>query len=657
MKSLFVLPLLLLAASAFAQSDVPARPFLSSMFTSHMVLQRQRSVPIWGWTTPGAAVSVSLSGIEAKATADADGRWTAWLPPMKAGGPFTLTVSGPQTVTLEDVLVGDVWLCSGQSNMEMGIELVKDAEKEIAAASYPEIRLYTVPKVAAPSPLANQDGGPWLVCTPENVKKGAWGGFSAAAYFFGRDIYRKERVPIGLIHSSWGGTPAEAWTSAEALRQHVAAFNSRLDELAEYVRGGQDEYPARVDAWFRKNDPGTVANWENPATDVSGWKTMDMPRRWEELDLPYYDGVVWFRKDFDVPAASAGKAATLSLGAIDDVDVTWLNGTKLGETIGATIPRKYAVPAGVLKAGRNTVVIRILDTGGGGGFVSGASDLRLDVDGAEPVSLAGPWLYKPTADISKTPYPAQIKGNGSYPSQLFNGMIAPLIPYGIKGATWYQGESNAARAYQYRSLLPTMINDWRARWNEGNFPFLIVQIANYLARAPQPGDNDWAELREAQALTAQKLPNVGLAVTIDIGEANDIHPKDKQDVGARLALAAEKIAYGQNVVSSGPAYRAMKVRSGRVHLTFDHVDGGLEARGGTLEGFAVAGEDRVFHWATARIEGSEVVVSAPEVPHPEAVRYAWAGNPAATLYNKAGLPAIPFRTDDWPGITWPKGGK
>jgi len=658
MKSLLVLSLLAVGAAALAaETNAPDRPFLSSMFTSHMVLQRQRPVPIWGWTTPGAVVTVSLSGVEANGTADADGKWMAWLPAMKAGGPFTLTVSGPQNATLDDVLVGDVWLCSGQSNMEMGIELVNDAEKEIAAANYPEIRLYTVPKVAAPAPLANQDGGPWLVCTPENIRKGAWGGFSAVAYFFGRDIYQKERVPIGLIHSSWGGTPAEAWTSRPALERSVPEFTARLAQLDDYARTGKDDYDARVAAWWRRNDPGTGAGWGNPATPTTGWKTMEMPRRWEELDLPYFDGVVWFRRDFDVPASDAGKEATLSLGPLDDADETFVNGEKVGGMSRATEFRKYTIPAGVLKAGRNTVVIRILDTGGGGGFAGAPGDLSLQVPGAEPVPLAGPWLYKATANLADEPFPIRMQGNGSYPSQLFNGMIAPLIPYALKGATWYQGESNAPRAYQYRTLLPTMIKDWRARWNEGPFPFLIVQIANYLARAPQPGDNDWAELREAQARTADMLPNVGLAVTIDIGEAGDIHPKNKQDVGRRLALAARKIAYGEDVVYSGPSYRAMKVKGNEVRLTFDHVDGGLVVKGARLTGFSVAGADRKFYWADARIDGNEVVVSAPEVSDPVAVRYAWAYNPEAPLYNAAGLPAVPFRTDDWPGITWPKVGK
>jgi sialate O-acetylesterase len=656
MKSLFVLPLLLVAAGAFAaEPNAAGQPFLASLFTSHMVLQRAQPVPVWGWTTPGASVVVSLGGVAARGTANADGKWIAWLPAMKAGGPFTLTVTGPQTVTLDDVLLGDVWLCSGQSNMEMGIELVNNHEKEIADANYPQIRLYTVPKVAAPAPLANQDGGPWLVCTPENIQKGAWGGFSAAAYFFGRDLYQKEHVPIGLIHSSWGGTPAEAWTSKSALERGVPEFTPLLAQLAGFAQTGTDDFDARVAAWWTKNDPGTGLDWGNPATSVSGWKTMEMPRRWEELDLPYFDGVVWFRRDFEVPAASAGKEAALSLGRLDDIDETFVNGEKVGETSGATTPRNYTIPAGVLKAGKNTIVIRILDTGGGGGFVDSPAQLHVDVAGAEPVGLAGPWLYKATANLATDPYPIRMAGNGSYPSMLFNGMIAPLVPYAIKGATWYQGESNASRAYQYRALLPTMISDWRARWGEGNFPFLIVQIANYLARAPQPGDNDWAELREAQALTAQKLPNTGLALTIDIGEAGDIHPKNKQEVGRRLALAARHIAYGEKVAYSGPVYRDMSIVGGEARITFDHADGGLVARDGKLPAFEIAGADRKFHWASARIAGDdEVVVSSPDVPAPVAVRYAWAGNPDATLYNKAGLPAVPFRTDDWPGITGPK---
>jgi sialate O-acetylesterase len=445
-------------------------------------LQRDVPLPVWGWTEAGKTVHVSIGGKTAEATAGADGRWQATIGSIAAGGPYVLEISGPQKVTVNDVLFGDVWICSGQSNMEMGIGNC-NAKADIDSADIPQLRLLTVPKLVAKEPVSTVAVA-WLPSSPTNVMKGVWGGFSAAGFYFGRELHKEVKIPIGLIHTSWGGTLAEAWTSEEGLKP-LADFQARLEQLHAGLRAE----PPRFDA-------------KNP--NVS--------------------------------------------------------------------------------------------------------------------------------------------------TVLYNGMIAPLVPFAIKGAIWYQGESNAGRAWQYRTLLPAMIADWRARFGVGDFPFYIVQLAAWQQSGKEPRENDWAELREAQALTAQKVPNCGLAVAIDIGDARDIHPKDKLDVGRRLALCALANTYGKPIAWSGPWYKAMEAAGKGIRVHFAHASG-LVAKGGKLQGFAIAGADRKFVWAEAAIEGDAVLVSSPTVAHPVAVRYAWDINPTCNLFNQAGLPAVPFRTDDWPAVT------
>lgn len=662
---LITLSLLLLsivpAAAAGAQTQ--EKPFLSHLFSSNMVLQRDRPIPIWGWTAPGKSVTVELNGNTAKATAGADGKWTAHLPAMPAGGPYALKISGDQTTTLDNVLLGDVWICSGQSNMEMGIDNVNNAQQEIAASDLPNIRLYTVRMQPALSPL-DDPGAPgsdlsnqWSVCTPSTVSTGGWGGFSAAGFFFGRTLFQNLHVPIGLIHTSWGGTPAEAWTSAEALEQHVPDYKPAVAQIIAFrTEAAKGSYDAKkeTDAWFARNDPGSKAGalWSDPAHDVSSWKTMQLPTNWEAAGLPDYDGVVWFRREFEAPAEAAGKDLVLHLGPIDDNDATWFNGVQVGATEGWQKPRDYNVPGSLVKAGRNVIVIRVLDTGGAGGIYGKPEQMFVEMAGQPSVSLTGPWSYRASLDLKTAPpLPMPPDQNQNHATVLFNGMVAPLLPYGIKGAIWYQGESNAGKAYQYRTLLPTMIRDWRSRWGEGDFPFLIVQLANFNPQKSEPGDDDWAELREAQLMTAQHLPHAGLAVAIDIGDAKDIHPKNKQEVGRRLALSALAKVYGQKTEYSGPVYRRMERQGSTLRLTFDHAEGGLVSKPGAIPSFAVAGADRKWYWAEEKIEGDTVILSSPQVPEPVAARYGWAVNPVCDLYNQAGLPASPFRTDDWPGIT------
>ncbi len=694
-----------LSAPTMARADddgAPAAlPLVSPLFSDNMVLQRGRPVVVWGWTQPGQAVVVSIGGKSAVTNGDAQGKWTAKLPALPVGGPYTMTITaaektqsptarvsvlprGPylehqaiqtygsqsgaiQTqsrgVTLGNILVGDVWVCSGQSNMEMGIGNVTNAAQEIASADYPQIRLFTVQKTTAQSPRQTPVATRWDICTPQTVRAAVgWNGFSAVGYFFGHELYNNLKVPIGLIHTSWGGTPAEAWVSGEAL-QTMPDYKAAVTQMQETQRANSRDAHAFVDktaAWYSRNDPGTQSKWNSDTHEDADWKTIKLPGAWEQAgigELAAFDGVVWFRTAFDLPAGAEGQTCKISLGTIDDRDTVWINGTQVGGMNDYAASRVYAIPAGVLKPGKNVVAVRVLDTGGEGGFTGQPGQMAVTSPSGLNLSLAGAWKYKIGTPLGSA-QPLPLADSPNTPTMLYNGMIAPLLPYGIKGAIWYQGESNAGRAYQYRTLLPTLIEDWRARWHEGNFPFYIVQLANFQQTAAQPGDNDWAELREAQSLTSAHVPNAGLAVTIDIGDAGDIHPKNKQDVGKRLALAALAQTYGEKIEYSGPQYKAMKIEDDKVRLTFTHIGGGLTTHAAgpsdtpaSLQGFAIAGEDHKFVWAEATFNGNAVLVSSPNVPHPVAVRYAWAVNPICNLYNKAGLPASPFRTDDWPGVT------
>jgi sialate O-acetylesterase len=648
--------LLMTAHRALGAAESEGRPFLHPLFSDHAVLQRGLQLPVWGWTTPGSKVTVSMESRTATAIAEASGRWEARIGPFNAGGPYTLKVDGPESRTVQDVLVGDVWICSGQSNMEMGIGAC-EATNDIASADFPQIRLLTMPRLVAMEPVSTASCR-WLPCSPVNVTQGLWGGFSAAGFFFGRELYRELKIPIGLIHTSWGGTVAEAWTSLGGLKPLID-FKERLDQFntaaAASKQGGLD-FSKELETWYQRNDPGTTQAWFKADTDTSSWKTVNMPQPWEQSGLADYDGIAWFRCEFELPADWANKKLTLRLGPIDDIDTTWMNGVKLGQQDRWDLDRVYPVPANAVIPGRNVLAIRVLDTGGGGGLVGKPEQMSIapaDDTQAKPLSLAGRWQMNASAALSKLPaLPPRIDaGNPNVTTVLFNGMIAPLLPFAIKGAIWYQGESNAGRAWQYRSLLPAMIQDWRRHFRVGNFPFYIVQLAAFMPTNPQPRDNDWAELRDAQAWTAKNVPQCGLAVAIDIGDAADIHPKNKLDVGRRLALCALANTYGKKIEFSGPWYKAMQTKDQSIRLSFDHVDGGLVAKGNKLTGFAIAGEDRKFVWADAVIEGQTVVVSSPQVTRPAAVRYAWDVNPVCNLYNQTGLPAVPFRTDNWPLIT------
>jgi sialate O-acetylesterase len=629
-----------LGAAALFPIQLAAVVRPNPLFCDHAVLQQGREVPVWGTADDGERIVVEIAGRTAEAVAK-DGRWLVRLPELPVGGPYTLTIRGTNTVTLQDVLVGEVWVCGGQSNMERqlgpreGQKPIIGWERETAAANVPQLRDFYVPEVMSPVPLAEVKGS-WTVCTPETAPD-----FPAVGYFFARALMQARGVPVGLIHTAWGGTPAESWTSARTLVT-LPGFAQTLALLAEQTRdpaGAARRYHESLAQWCRAHDTGTSAAtpWSAEALSTEGWTKSDEPGLWEQSGLPGFDGIVWLRREFELPAAAASGEATLDLGAIDDIDTTWVNGVEVGETGFYSTPRSYRVPAGVLRVGRNVIAVRVLDTGGGGGFWGKPSQMVLRSAAGATVPLAGSWLRKVSATLAATGKPPVNPGMGSgVPTVLHNAMIAPLQPYAIRGALWYQGEANNDAPQAYRRLLPATIADWRRGWGQGDFPFLFVQIAPFKEMSP--------EIREAQLQIWQETKNTAMVVTTDCGDANDIHPADKRPVGERLALAARALAYGESVEYSGPTFDAAKFEGAKAIVSFTHLGGGLVAPGGALRGFEVAGADGVFHPATARIVGETVEVSSPEVAAPVSVRYGWANVPDCNLFNAAGLPASPFRT-------------
>ncbi len=624
---------------------------LPHAFGDHMVLQRRKPVPVWGWAGAGEKITVTLNGQTKTAKAAKDGTWRVRLDPMEAGGPYQLIVSGKgNSITLTDVLLGEVWVCSGQSNMEWPLIAATNGKEEVRRTNYPTIRQLLVKKDLSLTPK-DDVSGEWSVCSPATAAQ-----FTAVGYFFARQLQRDLNVPIGLINTSWGGTHSETWTSREALSRD-SSLRYMVDNLPanaeEVSRNGRQRTQELLQAQ-QGGLPSAAEQRTFAGTDLntSQWKSMNMPGDWQWGGLPNIDGVVWFRRDVVIPDGQPTDGMTLMMGSVDDSDSTFVNGQLVGSFRGQK-KREYAIPAGLLKPGRNVIAVRVDDTGGAGGIVGPADQLKL-VGAGEDIPLSGQWQYR-VASINPSSYKP---GPNSYPTQLFNAMLLPLIPYAIEGVIWYQGESNAGRSYQYRRAFPAMIQDWRQRWGEGDFPFLFVQLASFNAGGGNSEKGSgWAELREAQTMTLA-LPATGMAVTSDIGEPTDIHPRNKQDVGLRLAAEAMRVAYDSagkaGTQSRGPMFDTMTVSNGQVMLSFRNAPGGLLAKDkyGYVRGFEVAGADQQFHYAKAEIRGDSVVIRTDAVTEPVAVRYGWADdNSEANLYNKAGFPAVPFRTDTWKGIT------
>lgn len=637
--------MLLLACAASAEVRLPA------LISDHMVLQRDAKVRLWGAADPGETVGVrgSWSEATASAVADAAGRWRVELATPAAGGPHTLTFTASNTLVVGDVLVGEVWVGSGQSNMEMPLGNVaawytgvQDAEAEIARAEHPTLRFFTVENRIA---LAPEDDckGAWVACTPETART-----FSATAYFFGRELARELKVPIGLVAADWGGTPAEAWTSAAGLAgiSEYAAGAARVAQLRADARSPEAAHRSAMQAWWREleaRDPGSAAGaWAAPAFDDSKWTAIELPATFAGA-LADFDGVVWYRRAVEIPAALAGRELALELGPIDDMDTAYFDGVRVGgmEDAGAwQTARTYRVPEQLAGPGRRVIAVRVVDTGGAGGFTGAAAALRLapsDGGAAGAIPLAGAWKCAPGARAANLPPLPQDVFDANTPTVLFNGMIAPLLPLTIRGVIWYQGESNRYAPELYARLFPALIRDWRTQWGIGEFPFLFVQIAPF-EYGDRPGAT--AAVREAQRATLA-LPRTGMVVTLDLGDARDIHPKNKQEVGRRLAAWALSLTYGRaDVAASGPRLHAARVERSAVVLEFECA-GGLVARG-ELAGFEVAGADGRFVPARAAIEGRFVRVWAESVSAPAGVRYAWSDMPGATLYDGSGLPASPF---------------
>jgi len=658
----------------YVPAQCQAKPFgVAPLIMDNMVLQRESNVPLWGHGSPGTDVKIKASWGEVSATlVQPDGGWLLKLRTPHAGGPYTLSIMHDDTsMVIANVLVGEVWLCSGQSNMEMPVmgwppaDTVLASAEEISHATYPDLRLCTVRKAFSAVPESTCNAS-WVECSPATVP-----GFSATAFFFGKKLHETLGVPVGLIHASWGGTAVESWISARCLSP-LPEFAPVLQGLKECANGRQQimawlhQYKA-IDLQERKGEnkwrdldceDSTCAH---RAYNDSTWKVMRLPVLWEKTEVGNLDGVVWFRKNVVIPSLWVGKNLVLELGPVDDIDATFVNGVKVGshEVEGQwNVKRVYQVPGSIVDSTHIQIAVRVIDYGGGGGIYGDPEGMRLHPEqSGDTISLAGEWKYVPVAELadntlfvfgprgnhydSRPRFPIDLSANT--PTTLYNGMIAPVVPFAIRGVIWYQGEANTDRPRQYHSLFPLLIENWRADFAAEDLPFYFVQIAPFdYGTATQS-----QYLREAQA-AALSVKNTGMAVTLDIGNAKNIHPANKRDVGQRLALWALAKTYGHRVAYSGPIYTSSKKGKRSIALFFEHADKGLVLKEGSKgSSFQIAGPDRLFKDAVVKVRGKTLIVSNPDVLHPVAVRYAFSNAPEATLFNAAGLPASSFRTDDW----------
>lgn len=624
---------------------------LAPVFGSHMVLQRNQAIPVWGKADAGETVTVEIAGQKQTAKADAAGKWMVHLAPIAAGENEVMKVSGSATKTplsFEDVAVGEVWVCSGQSNMQFTLKDADNAATEIPLATNSQLRL--------------SNGTSWAVCSPD-----AASGFSAIGYFFGKELNGRLHVPVGMINVSVGGTSIQQWTPEATLRALPALkditatidANAKLqkDDPKAFAQKGADLAEAQK-KWHLDsvaNDVGTKEEWFGASAQLDKWDAASLPM--VDFEEGFSDlGTVWYRREVEIPAAWAGKPLVLNLPGIDDIDISYVNGKEVGRTWYDSVPdfwkvaRHYSIPAELVSSDKINITIFVLNVYGIGGVFGKPEELSLslkDDASAAPVSLAGQWLVRRGSSINMKTKPAD--GIDTTPGgNLYEQLIAPLQPYAIRGTIWYQGENNAEEPELYTQMFPAMIKSWRSAWGEGDFPFYFVSLAGYMGHQELAVEKfSWAEIREAQK-SGLSLPHTGMAMAYDIGAANNIHPKNKIEVGRRLAALALARDYGMKIESQGPTFKGMKIEGDKVRVQFSHA-GGMAPRGPELKSFAVAGSDKVFHFAKAGVEGSEVVLSAADgaVPKPVAVRYGWSSIPSGNLYNSAGFPAVPFRTDKW----------
>jgi sialate O-acetylesterase len=644
MKKLFLASAVFTVAAFATYANIT----LPKIFSDHTVLQRNAPIKIWGWADCGEKISITLNNQKKSVTAEKDGKWSISLEAMPAGGPYTLTASGKNTITLQDILIGEVWLCSGQSNMAFSVQHSHTASTEIPAANFPMIRSFTVVRKTSDVPLADLDQTQhWVVCSPETV-----GNFTAVGYYFAKQLHLELNVPIGIINSSWGGTMIEPWISYSAITKHpdyesipplkegtLGVWRTEMDKLYQH-------YASALGIKTLQGYKATDSMWHKVEYDDSHWIPVPFPGKFDNKLLPLWNGIVWFRTEIDVPEKTALADLTLNLGVIDEVDATFFNGVKVGgaETLSK---RKYVVKSENIKPGKNSLIIKVLDRREDGGFFSPENEIYIEGSNGFKIALKDlSWKMNfPEVQLPSSQYP------NVYPGILFNAMINPIIPFTLKGVIWYQGESNFEYGYQYREILPVLIKDWRTQWHQGEIPFYFVQLPNFhrVLYHVKEGGTNWIDLRESFYKTLLNTPNTGMAVTIDLGDSTDIHPTNKIDVGKRLSLIALNKLYQKPVVCEGPELDRVEFTAGKVLLTFKNTGSGLitKDRYGYVRGFQVAGEDQEFYYEKALIEGNTVIITCEHVRAPVAVRYAWAGNPDGNLYNNEGLPAMPFRTDHW----------
>ncbi len=647
--------LALLLGVVGSQSIVQAKVQLPAFIGDNMVLQQKEKVKIWGTSTAlgkELQLTVSWNKKQYQTKVDQNGKWELSVETPHYGGPYQMTINDGDQSTLNNILIGEVWFCSGQSNMEMplaGWGKINNFQEEINAANFPNIRLLQIPKVTAnmPTEEVKVESGGWNPVTPAHIAE-----FSATAYFFARELYEKTGIPIGLIHSSWGGTIIEAWMSKQAL----APFSIYTNIIEKIQRpDAQQIYNREIADWndmADKQDQVKIESkgeWYAPKVDKSAWSTIVIPSFFDQNLFPGMDGVVYFGKEVKLPAHWLGKPIKLILGAIDDNDITYVNGDKVGETNGYDQIRNYTIPAATNNNTMLHIAVRVFDGAGDGGIYGGKEQPRLEGPNGEVISLAGDWKCKVGFDLGKLPVKPNLMEGPNRPTVLYNAMVQPFVDFKIEGAIWYQGESNAdSKDAPYIDLLPALIKDWRQQWHNDRMPFYFVQLANFREKQPTAQSSSWAMLREAQRKTL-RLPNTGMAVIADIGDSNDIHPKNKQDVGKRLAWIAAHDLYGQKISYSGPQLDRWLIKGKEVQLSFKPMGKELVLKTSDrkIGGFTIAGSDQQFYPAQVRREGNKIILSAKEVDRPVAVRYGWADNPDLVLYNDAALPASPFRTDQW----------